>query len=75
FSCRYTPIGLLERLPPAINERAPAFRGRDHLETLLASDNYRDWIKISEMFLGKAPDTFRFTPKHKSNAYEIEAEG
>ncbi|KAK8228846.1 tRNA-dihydrouridine(47) synthase [NAD(P)(+)] [Phyllosticta capitalensis] len=75
FSCRYTPIGLLERLPPAINDRAPAFRGRDDLETLLASDNYKDWIKISEMFLGKAPDTFRFVPKHKSNAYEIEAEG
>jgi tRNA-dihydrouridine synthase 3 len=30
---------------------------------------------VSEMFLGKAPSTFKFEPKHKSNAYEIEAEG
>lgn len=75
FTCRYTPIGLLEHLPPNIQDRAPAFKGRDDMETLLASDNYKDWIKISEMFLGKAPETFKFTPKHKSNAYEIEAEG
>ncbi|EOD49663.1 putative trna-dihydrouridine synthase protein [Neofusicoccum parvum UCRNP2] len=75
FTCRYTPIGLLEHLPPNIQDRAPAFKGRDDMETLLASDNYKDWITISEMFLGKAPETFKFTPKHKSNAYEIEAEG
>ncbi|OJD35757.1 trna-dihydrouridine synthase [Diplodia corticola] len=75
FTCRYTPIGLLEHLPPNIQDRAPAFKGRDELETLMASDNYKDWIKISEMFLGKAPETFKFTPKHKSNAYEMEAEG
>lgn len=46
FSCRYIPIGLLEHLPPSLNDRAPAYRGRDDLETLLASDNYKDWIKI-----------------------------
>jgi hypothetical protein len=28
---RYVPIGLLEVLPPQINDRAPAFRGRDEL--------------------------------------------
>jgi len=27
------------------------------------------------MFLGKAHDNFKFQPKHKSNSYEIEAEG
>ena len=29
----------------------------------------------SEMFLGPAHKDFRFEPKHKSNSYEIEAEG
>lgn len=46
FFSRYVPIGLLEYLPPSLNERPPAYRGRDDLETLLASKNYMDWIKI-----------------------------
>jgi tRNA-dihydrouridine synthase 3 len=46
FFSRYVPIGLLEHLPPNLNERPPAYRGRDDLETLLASKNYKDWIKI-----------------------------
>ncbi|KAK1754997.1 hypothetical protein QBC47DRAFT_382415 [Echria macrotheca] len=75
FFNRYIPIGLLEYLPPSLNERPPAYRGRNDLETLLASKNYKDWIKISEMFLGPAPSEFKFQPKHKSNSYEIEAEG
>lgn len=41
-----------------------------NLETLLASGDSKDWVKISDMFLGPAPDTWTFTPKHKSNAYE-----
>ncbi|KAK3310202.1 uncharacterized protein B0T15DRAFT_517728 [Chaetomium strumarium] len=75
FFNRYVPIGLLEYLPPTLNDRPPAYRGRNDLETLLASKNYKDWIKISEMFLGPAPPGFKFQPKHKSNSYEIEAEG
>ncbi|PYH95416.1 FMN-linked oxidoreductase [Aspergillus ellipticus CBS 707.79] len=74
FSRRYVPLGLLEYLPPHLNDRPPAFRGRNELETLLASDNYRDWLKITEMFLGPAHKDFRFEPKHKSNSYD-EAEG
>ncbi|KAG6849880.1 tRNA-dihydrouridine synthase 3 [Arthromyces matolae] len=70
FQYRYIPIGLLEHLPARINDRAPAFRGRDDLETLLASESSKDWIKISEMFLGPAPESWSFTPKHKSNAVE-----
>jgi tRNA-dihydrouridine synthase 3 len=31
--------------------------------------------KCSEMFLGPAAEGFKFEPKHKSNSYEIEAEG
>jgi tRNA-dihydrouridine synthase 3 len=46
FFSRYVPVGLLEYLPPSLNERPPAYRGRDDLETLLASKNYKDWIKI-----------------------------
>ncbi|ATY59176.1 tRNA-dihydrouridine synthase 3 [Cordyceps militaris] len=72
FAHRYVPIGLLERLPPSINERPPAYRGRNDLETLLASPNYKDWIKISEMFLGPCHPGFQFMPKHKSNSYEAE---
>ncbi|KAI0299405.1 zinc finger dihydrouridine synthase [Multifurca ochricompacta] len=68
FQYRYVPIGLLECLPPRINDRPPLFRGRDELETLLASGDSRDWVKISEMFLGPAPESWTFTPKHKSNA-------
>ncbi|KAJ4358350.1 tRNA-dihydrouridine synthase 3 [Didymosphaeria variabile] len=75
FSHRYVPLGLLAHLPPNIQDRPPRFKGRDDLETLLASENYKDWIKISEMFLGPAAEGFKFEPKHKSNAYEIEAEG
>lgn len=39
-------------------------------ETLLASANSQDWVKISEMFLGPAPDSWNFLPKHKSNSFE-----
>lgn len=46
FAHRYVPIGLLEYLPPALNDRPPAYRGRNDMETLMASDNYKDWIKI-----------------------------
>ncbi|KAK5163837.1 hypothetical protein LTR04_002222 [Oleoguttula sp. CCFEE 6159] len=46
FACRYVPVGLLEHLPPHIQDRPPAHKGRNELETLLSSDNYKDWIKI-----------------------------
>jgi tRNA-dihydrouridine synthase 3 len=75
FAHRYVPVGLLEHLPPKINERPPPFRGRDDMETMLASDHYGDWIRISEMYLGRAERNFRFEPKHKSNSYEMQAEG
>ncbi|KAJ9121268.1 hypothetical protein QFC24_004944 [Naganishia onofrii] len=72
FQHRYIPIGLLERMPPQMNERPPQYKGRNELETLLASTDSRDWVKISEMFLGKSPEDFEFVPKHKSNSYGAE---
>ncbi|KFO71428.1 tRNA-dihydrouridine(47) synthase [NAD(P)(+)]-like, partial [Cuculus canorus] len=46
FLCRYIPVGLLEHLPQKINERPPYYMGRDYMETLMASQNVDDWIKI-----------------------------
>ncbi|XP_003213240.1 tRNA-dihydrouridine(47) synthase [NAD(P)(+)]-like [Meleagris gallopavo] len=69
FLCRYIPVGLLEHLPQKINERPPYYIGRDYLETLMASQNVDDWIKISELLLGPVPTNFTFLPKHKANSY------
>ncbi|XP_063376050.1 tRNA-dihydrouridine(47) synthase [NAD(P)(+)]-like [Cydia fagiglandana] len=69
FLYRYVPVGLLERPPQKINERPPIYFGRNDLETLMASGNCQDWIKISEMLLGPVPDGFQFLPKHKTNSY------
>uniref|UniRef100_A0A182NF45 tRNA-dihydrouridine(47) synthase [NAD(P)(+)] n=1 Tax=Anopheles dirus TaxID=7168 RepID=A0A182NF45_9DIPT len=69
FLYRYVPYGVLERPPQRINERPEAYRGRDELETLMASPNCNDWVKLSEMLLGPVPDGFNFVPKHKANAY------
>ncbi|XP_072010382.1 tRNA-dihydrouridine(47) synthase [NAD(P)(+)]-like isoform X1 [Engystomops pustulosus] len=70
FLCRYIPVGLLERVPQKLNERPPYYMGRDYMETLMASQNVTDWIKISEMFLGPVPPNFTFLPKHKANSYK-----
>uniref|UniRef100_S4PN14 tRNA-dihydrouridine(47) synthase [NAD(P)(+)] n=1 Tax=Pararge aegeria TaxID=116150 RepID=S4PN14_9NEOP len=69
FLYRYIPVGLLERPPQKINERPPTYFGRNDLETLMASGNCADWIKISEMLLGPVPEGFQFLPKHKANSY------
>ncbi|XP_066441477.1 tRNA-dihydrouridine(47) synthase [NAD(P)(+)]-like [Eleutherodactylus coqui] len=70
FLCRYIPVGLLERVPQKLNERPPYYMGRDYMETLMASQNVSDWIKISEMLLGPVPPNFTFLPKHKANSYK-----
>ena len=46
FAYRYVPVGILEYLPPSLQDRPPAWKGRNDLETLLGSGNYKDWIKI-----------------------------
>ncbi|KAJ0971002.1 hypothetical protein J5N97_018961 [Dioscorea zingiberensis] len=70
YTCRYIPVGLLDVIPQRINWRPPSYYGRNDLETLMVSDSAADWIRISEMLLGKVPEGFSFTPKHKSNAYD-----
>ncbi|XP_057436718.1 tRNA-dihydrouridine(47) synthase [NAD(P)(+)]-like isoform X2 [Lotus japonicus] len=70
YTCRYIPVGLLDVIPQRINWRPPSYFGRDELETVMASESAADWIRISEMLLGKVPDGFTFAPKHKSNAYD-----
>ena len=52
FAYRYVPVGILEHLPPSLQDRPPAWRGRNDLETLLGSDNYKDWVKIRSVLLG-----------------------
>ena len=72
FLYRYVPVGVLEVLPQRMNDRPPAFVGRDELETLFASPDAGDWVRITEMLLGKVPEDFEFAPKHKSNAYQAD---
>jgi len=69
FLHRYIPVGVLEQPPQKINQRPPAYVGRDDMETMLASRNANDWVKLSEMLLGPVPDNFIFLPKHKANSY------
>jgi tRNA-dihydrouridine synthase 3 len=43
---------------------------------LFCLEGSANWVLgCSEMFLGPAHKDFRFEPKHKSNSYEIQAEG
>ncbi|CAA0397952.1 Zinc finger CCCH-type [Arabidopsis thaliana x Arabidopsis arenosa] len=70
YTFRYIPVGLLDVIPQQINWRPPSYFGRDDLETLMMSESAGDWVRISEMLLGKVPEGFTFAPKHKSNAYD-----
>lgn len=70
YTYRYVPVGLLDVIPQRLNWRPPSYFGRDDLETMMASDSAADWIRISELLLGKVPASFNFSPKHKSNAYD-----
>ncbi|GAA5845247.1 hypothetical protein JCM11251_003856 [Rhodosporidiobolus azoricus] len=79
FTHRYVPVGLLERATDStsvhMNQRAFPYKGRDELETLLASDQAKDWVNITSMFLGPPPEDWSFLPKHKAAATESETQG
>lgn len=71
FLHRYVPYGIMAHPPQKIQQRPEndTYLGRDDLETLMSSNKSSDWVKISEMFLGKVPEGFVFLPKHKANSY------
>jgi tRNA-dihydrouridine synthase 3 len=73
FLHRYVPSGLLESTQK-MNQRNVLFFGRCDLETILASQNSQDWVKISELLLGPVPDNFSFAPKHKTNNFQPDSE-
>ena len=59
--------------PQRMNQRPGLYFGRSDLETLLASPNSDDWVKISELLLGPVGKAgYSFAPKHKSNSYAPE---
>jgi tRNA-dihydrouridine synthase 3 len=69
FMTRYVPVHCCQEknIEPSLKVRP--YEGicyRDEMEKLLASNKNEDLVKITEMFLGKAPDNFVFVPKHKS---------
>jgi tRNA-dihydrouridine synthase 3 len=67
---RYVPAGILEHgYSQKMIDRPPTYVGRSDTETLLASGNSKDWIKISEILISPVGPNFRFEEKHKSSAY------
>lgn len=71
FLYRYIPLGLMQGMTPMkIGWRPPRYMGRNDLETLMASSNSEDWIRLSELLICPAPQGFKFVPKHKSNSYD-----
>lgn len=70
FAHRYVPVALLERPPQRLNQRPPQYTGRDDMETLMASPNCADWLRLCEMLLGPTPSGFHFLPKHKANSWK-----
>ena len=73
FLHRYVPVGLLEAgRRQALTDRLPPFVGRDDLETLMGSPRAEDWVRISELLLGRVPADFSFVPKHRAAAYPVD---
>jgi len=69
FMSRYIPVHCCVEGGFEPSLKARTYEGmcyRDEMEQLLASNKNADMVKITEMFLGKAPEKFVFVPKHKS---------
>jgi tRNA-dihydrouridine synthase 3 len=62
-------------LSTKINLRPPGFYGRDEMETLMASQDHLDWLKITERLLpiqtapGQADPLKHWKPSSVSNAW------
>eukprot|EP00658_Telonema_sp_P-2_P012816 TRINITY_DN14879_c0_g1_i3.p1 TRINITY_DN14879_c0_g1~~TRINITY_DN14879_c0_g1_i3.p1 ORF type:complete len:156 (-),score=34.03 TRINITY_DN14879_c0_g1_i3:302-769(-) len=72
FTHRYIPVGLLGVQASRINWRPPRFQGRNDLETLMASKDVNDWLKLSTLagLPAVSESDFKFTPKHNSYAWK-----
>jgi tRNA-dihydrouridine synthase 3 len=69
FMSRYIPVHCCKEGGFEPSLKARTYEGmcyRDEMEQLLSSKKNSDMVKITEMFLGKAPEKFIFVPKHKS---------
>ena len=78
FLHRYVPVGLMERpdVSTKLNLRPPGYYARTDLESLMASEEQVDWLKLADMVLpmtggGVAPiDPLKhWTPASVSNAW------
>ena len=69
FFTKYVPVGILPEYRP-LHDRPPTWEPRNDMERLLSSQFVDDWIKVTELFLGPTPDSFKFIPKHKSSQLE-----
>ena len=67
FQYRYIPVGVLENGYTQLNWHTQ-YVPRTDLERKLGSADPDEWIRISEMFLGKVPKGFVFQPKHRARA-------
>ena len=54
--------------------RAPSYVARNELETLMASEKARDWIRLSEMLLGPAPTAVMLQPNETGKGRHIQGE-
>ena len=77
FLYRYIPVGLLEVVPQRLNWRPPRYFGRNDLETLMASADVSDWLKLTELAGLPPVDTSvagqkNFEATHKSYAWKRE---
>ncbi|KAG1354065.1 protein IQ-DOMAIN 32 [Cocos nucifera] len=76
FTIANKAVGLLDVIPQRVNWRPPCYYGRNDLETMMASDSAADWIRISEMLLGKSKaslDKGRWSFRKRSASHLVQS--